>query len=156
LALIPPFRYGPPEKCYGEIPTDHPGVLWHTSGQGRTAYFPWPVDRLFQDIAMPEYRELLRAAVTWVAGGDVSPVEAGPGPPPCVEGPVHDQAGGGRRIVHLVNFSGHQDRSSHAPLEIRDVSLRIAPPAAGAGRARALFSGRDLPLRREADGRVAL
>jgi hypothetical protein len=156
LTLVPPFRYGPPEKCYGETPTDHPGVLWHTSGQGRTAYFPWPVDRLFQDIAMPEYRELLRAAVTWVAGGDVSPVEAGSETPPCVEVTVHDQAGSGRRIVHLVNFSGHQDRSFHVPLEIRDVSLRIAPPAAGAGSARALFSGRALPLRREADGRVAL
>jgi hypothetical protein len=157
LALIPPFRFGPPEKCYGEVVTAHPGALWHDFGRGRTAYFPWPVDRLFHDVSMPEYRELLRAAVTWVARGAPSPVEAGQGTHPCVEVTVHDQAGTGRRIVHLVNFSGHQDRSFHDPLEIRGIELRIEPPQAGApGRARALVAGQELPLRAEANGWVGV
>lgn len=157
LTLIPPFRYGPPEKCYGETPTTHPGVLWHSFGKGRTVYFPWPVDRLFHDISMPEYRELLRAAVTWAAQDAPSPVQAGAGTHPCVEVTVHDQAATGRRMVHLVNFSGHQDRSFHDPLEIRDITLRIKPPASGALRqARTLVSGQDLPLRAEPGGWVSL
>ena len=59
------------------------------------------VDRLFHDISMPEYRELLRAAVTWVAGGEPAPVVAGAGTPPCVEVTVHDQAASGRRVGEL-------------------------------------------------------
>ncbi|MGH2355632.1 MAG: hypothetical protein ACRDJN_28840, partial [Chloroflexota bacterium] len=157
LTLIPPFRYGPPEKCYGEMPTTHPGVLWHTFGRGRTAYFPWPVDRLFHDISMPEYRELLRAAVWWVSGDAASPVETGAGTPPCVEVTVHDQADTGRRLVHLVNFSGHQDRSFHDPLEIRNLTLRITPPAAGrVRRVRALVAGQELALQGESDGRIGV
>ncbi|HVG97164.1 MAG TPA: beta-galactosidase trimerization domain-containing protein [Chloroflexota bacterium] len=147
LALIPPFRFGPPEKCYGETLTEHPGVLWHAFGRGRTAYFPWPVDRLFHDISMPEYRELLRAAVTWVAGGEPAPVVAGEGTPPCVEVTVHDQAASGRRVVHLVNFSGHQDRAFHDPLEIRDLTLRVRAPEGGRVlRARALVAGEPLDV----------
>jgi hypothetical protein len=34
LALIPPFRFGPPEKCYGETLTEHPGVLEGGEGEG--------------------------------------------------------------------------------------------------------------------------
>ncbi|MBI3973887.1 MAG: hypothetical protein HY332_21630 [Chloroflexi bacterium] len=157
LTLIPPFRYGPPEKCYGETPTTHPGVLWYQYGQGRTAYFPWPVDRLFHDVGMPEYRELLRVAVTWVAGGAPSPVVMDPATPPCVEVTVHDQPATSRRLVHLVNFSGHQDRAFHDPLEIRDLALRVQAPTGGAvRRARALVRGQELPLQAESDGWVRL
>lgn len=157
LTLIPPFRYGPPEKCYGENPTTHPGVLWYEHGRGRSAYFPWPVDRLFHDLSLPEYRELLRAAVTWAAGGEPSPVVAGAATPPCVEVTVHDQPETGRRLVHLVNFSGHQDRSFHEPLEIRNLRLRVqAPPAGPPRRARALVSGQDLPLSTDPDGWVSV
>jgi hypothetical protein len=70
---------------------------------------------------------------------------------------VHDQTGTGKRLVHLVNFSGHQDRSFHDPLEIRDIQLQIAAPASATiRRARALFSGRDLPLQTGADGWVSM
>ncbi|HLH73132.1 MAG TPA: beta-galactosidase trimerization domain-containing protein, partial [Chloroflexota bacterium] len=69
LSLIPPERYGPPEKCYWDVETDHPGLLWNSYGRGRTAYFPWPVDALFYTLSLPEYRTLLVNAVTQVSAG---------------------------------------------------------------------------------------
>ncbi|HEX5417087.1 MAG TPA: alpha-amylase family protein, partial [Chloroflexota bacterium] len=47
FALIPPSRYGPPEKTYWDVETDYPGLLWHRHGLGQTAYFPWPIGALF-------------------------------------------------------------------------------------------------------------
>lgn len=121
LALIPPSRYGPPEKTYWEIETDHPGLLWQTYGRGRTAYFSWPVDALFFDHSLPEHRTLLVNAVEQVsAGGRQVMTNA----PPQVEVLVGVQAEG-KTILHLVNYSGHQDRSFHAPLEIRDIRIDL-------------------------------
>ena len=41
FAFLGPTPYGPPEKCWWEpaLETDHPGLLWHSHGRGRSAYF---------------------------------------------------------------------------------------------------------------------
>ena len=58
FTFVGPTPYGPPEKCWWDesLETDHPGLLWHTYGKGRTAYFPWPVDALFYGHSLPECR----------------------------------------------------------------------------------------------------
>ncbi|MDP8924818.1 MAG: hypothetical protein M3O34_18355, partial [Chloroflexota bacterium] len=148
LALIPQSRYGPPEKIYWDFETDHPGLLHFAHGQGRTAYFPWPVDALFFDHSLPEHGALLAQAVVTVAGGRQVVADA----PPQVEVVVGARPDGGH-VVHLINHSGHQDRSYHAPLPIQDVTLSLDVAAASA---RALVADRDLPLERDGDGRVRL
>ena len=150
LALIPPSRYGPPEKCYWDVETDHPGLLWHAYGRGRTAYFPWPVDALFFDLSLPEHRTLLVHAVERVSAGGRQVVTDAP---PQVEVVVGDQPETGRTLVHLINYSGHQERSFHDPLEIRDVRVELRGVPTGV-RARSAQLGEALPTR-EADGRVA-
>lgn len=69
LTLIPRSRNGPTEATYFDHETDHPGLLHYAYGQGRTAHFPWPVDRLFFDRSLPEHRALLAQAVATLAGG---------------------------------------------------------------------------------------
>ena len=123
LRLIPPERYGPPEKCYWDVETDHPGLLWQTYGRGKTAYFPWPLGALFFDLSLPEYRTLLVNAVAQVARGGRQVVTNAP---PQVEVVVGEQAEPQRTLVHLINYSGHQGRSFHDPLEIRDIQLELA------------------------------
>lgn len=59
LTFVPPSRYGPPEKCYWDIETGHPGLLVRRHGRGRTAYLPWPVGSLYHDLCLPDHRAVL-------------------------------------------------------------------------------------------------
>jgi hypothetical protein len=151
MTLIPPSRYGPPEKTYWDIETDQPGLLWQRYGQGRTAYFPWPVDALFFDLSLPEHRALLAHAVEQVSKGGRQVVTNAP---PQVEVVVGEQQATGRTILHLINYSGHQERSFHDPLEIRDIRLEVAAPS-GCTRAFSVQLGEALPAQ-VTEGRLTL
>lgn len=148
LALVPQSRNGPPEKIYFDDETDHPGLLHFEYGQGRTAYFPWPIDLLFYDHSLPEHRALLVQAVATVAGGTQVTAEA----PPQVE-VVVSRRPNGDHVVHLINHSGAQDRSFHDPLPIFDIGLDLAIDGPAPARARALVANKDIALDL-ADGRV--
>ena len=149
LALIPPSRYGPPEKIYWELDTEHPGLLWQTFGRGHTAYFTWPVDALFFDHSLPEHRALLVNAVERVALGGRQVVTNAP---PQVEVFVGARAEG-KTIVHLINYSGHQEHSFHDPLEIRGIRVELRGETAAA-RAYSAKLGEALSVERT-DGGVA-
>lgn len=150
FALIPPSRYGPPEKTYWEIETDHPGLLWYSYGRGRTAYIPWPIGALFFDLSLPEHRAILVRAVERVSASGRQVVTSAP---PQVEVVVGAQAGTGRTMIHLINYSGHQERSFHDPLEIRDVRVELRGVANGT-RATSSELGDVLPTS-VSDGRVS-
>ncbi|MCL4535517.1 MAG: beta-galactosidase trimerization domain-containing protein [Bacteroidetes bacterium] len=141
LLMIPPAPYGPPEKCYWEIETREPGLVWHQYGKGQTAYFTWPIGALFFDHSLPEHRGLVAEAVRRVAGGSQVETDA----PPMVEVTVGQQEGQERLLVHLINYSGHSDRSYHEPLTIRNITMSVEAPKAF-GAARGLVSGAGLPL----------
>ncbi len=145
FTFVGPTRYGPPEKCWwdSDHETDHPGLVWHSHGKGRTAYFPWPADTLFYGHALPECRSLLAHAVRSVAGGTQIETDL----PPQVDVTVHKQPSSGATLVHLVNSSGHQDRSYHDPLPVhgRTLSLQIEGPVR---RVTSAAQGTDLPFER--------
>ncbi len=153
FAFLGPTPYGPPEKCWWEpaLETDHPGLLWYSHGRGRSAYFPWPVDALFYGHSLEESRALLGHAVRTVMGG-AEQAQVQTDLPPQVEVTVHAQPSSGATLVHLVNSSGHQDRSFHPaqPFFDRTLSVRV-DGAVSAVRSAALE--RDLPFERR-DGRV--
>ena len=127
FGLVPPSRYGPPEKCYWDVETTHPGLLRHRYGAGRTVYVPWPIGALYDDLGLPEHRQILVRALDGVSGGRQVVTNA----PPHVEVVVSEQAEQRRTLVHLVNYSGHRGRSFHDPLPIHDIriGLRGLPPA---------------------------
>lgn len=150
LTLVPQSRNGPPELIYFDQETDHPGLLHYRYGQGRSAYFPWPVDLLFFDHSLPEHRALLAQAVATVAGGKQVIAEA----PPQVE-LVVSQRSSGSFVLHLINHSGHQDRSFHDALPIFDIGLSLDLAIASGSSAQALVSGETLPIT-VIDGRAQL
>jgi hypothetical protein len=143
--LVGPSRYGPPEKCWwdDELETEHPGLFWHTLGAGKTAYFPWPVDTLFMGHSLMECRSLLANAVAAVAGGRQVETDL----PPQVEVTVQQQPSSGATLVHLVNGSGHQDRSyfEPAPVFVRRLAIRVAE-GANVSRVASAALGQDLPF----------
>ncbi|HVX46585.1 MAG TPA: alpha-amylase family protein, partial [Mycobacteriales bacterium] len=139
LAFIPPSVYGPPEKCYWDIETAHPGLLWHRHGEGEAAYLPWPVGRLYYEVGLPEHRRLLARAVQKArAGRPLLTTDA----PPQVELAVGRQ--GDRTVVHLINYSGHSGRTFHEPLTIADIAVRFE--GAEFSRARSLRLDAELPI----------
>jgi hypothetical protein len=147
FALIPPSRYGPPEKTYWDVETEHPGLFWHRHGRGRTAYFPWPVGALFFDLSLPEYRALLVNAVARVSAGGRQVVTNAP---PQVEVVVGEPPAEGRALIHLINYSGHQGRSFHDPLEVRDLQIEVRG-IPDARHARSAQLGELLPLSSNGD-----
>ncbi|WP_020579568.1 alpha-amylase family protein [Actinopolymorpha alba] len=149
LPLVPPSRYGPPEKCYWDIETEHPGLLLRRFGKGRTAYIPWPVGSLYYDLSLPDHRWLLTNALHAV-------LPSGPqlttNAPPQVEIVVGRQDDSERTLLHLINYSGHQGRAFHAPLEIRDVKVSL--PGVRWRKARSLRLGEELPTASGSDGAI--
>ncbi|MCC7370515.1 MAG: beta-galactosidase trimerization domain-containing protein [Chloroflexi bacterium] len=146
LTLVPRSRNGPPEVIYFDYETEHPGLLHYAYGKGRTAYFTWPVDLLFFDHSLPEHRALLAQAVATVAGGRQVEAQS----PPQVE-VVVSRRPSGEQVVHLINHSGHQDRSFHDPLPIFEIGLSLAVGGSQPTGARALVAGVDLSLTRDGD-----
>ena len=123
FTFVGPGRYGPPEKCWwdGEMETGHPGLLWRTHGRGKTAYFPWPVDALFHGHSLMECRSLLGHAVRTVAGDGQVETDL----PPQVEVTLATQSSSGAALLHLVNGSGHQDRSYFEPSQFFERSVAV-------------------------------
>ena len=140
LRMVAPSPYGPPEKCYGGQATEQYGILWHSYGAGRTAYLPWQPDRFFYSNALPEYRFLLGGLARALAPEPLV-IETNAGP--MVEIVVRDQPESGRRMVHLVNYSGQNGRSFNDPVEMREIRVRVAWRGA-LSRVRATVMGVDL------------
>jgi Hypothetical glycosyl hydrolase 6/Beta-galactosidase trimerisation domain len=121
FGLVPPSRYGPPEKCYWDVETDRPGLFWYSHGDGRSAYLPWPLGALYDQLSLPEHRRILVHAIEQVSGGRQVSTNA----PPHVEVVVSEQDEPHRTLVHLLNYSGHRGRAFDAPLPIHDIEFEV-------------------------------
>lgn len=121
MSLIPPHNFGPPERCYYEIVTDHPGVVVNAYGQGKAMFIPWLPGSLY-------YRQGHTNTLDWVQvilqqlaglkplGGTLSPM---------IETTVFENAQEGYQLVHLVNGSGHFGTSFFAPIVATDLSIEV-------------------------------
>lgn len=122
LRLIPPQRYGPPEKCYPDIETSNPGIIWYEYGKGKTAYLPWRIDYLFYRHRLEEYSKLFNLIIEELLGdGRQITTDA----PPQVGITLYQQISSGDYLVHLVNFSGNNNTAYHNPIPIFDIRLEI-------------------------------
>ena len=122
LRLLPPSRIGPPEVTYWDHETNHPGRITRQHGSGKVIYFPWQVDALFYGYSLPEHSQLIASAVEEVSSGGR---QISGDIPPQVEVVLVEQAERGRTLVHLINYSGHQDHSFHTAIELRDIAIKI-------------------------------
>lgn len=158
LPFVPPGRYGPPEKCYWHHSdeTEHPGLIKNRFGDGRTCFLPWPVGSLYYRLNQPDHRDLLAGALDYVtSGGRQVETDA----PPQVEVVLNAQANEHRTLVHLINYSGHEGRAFHPPLEIRDLNLTLPPSCCGPGTkvsAHAVRFGSDLKVSNTESGRFSV
>jgi hypothetical protein len=130
LTLIPPARFGPPEKVWTDkIETDKPGLLMTAHGAGRVAFLPWDVGGLYYRISSPSHAALMADLIDQLLPeGRQLKTNAHP----LIEITVMRQRERGRTLVHLVNLSGHSQTAYFEPLETRDLRVELAGAYASA------------------------
>jgi len=143
LTLIPPSRFGPPEKVFiDKVETDKPGLLLSDLGKGRLAYVPWEVGALYLRHGSDTHRGFVADLIDdLLPAGRQLRTDAHP----LVEVTLMEQPARGRTLVHLVNLSGHSDTAYLPPVTMRDITLEVV------GRwttARAVGIGKDVPVTR--------
>jgi|LSQX01.1.fsa_nt_gb hypothetical protein len=149
LRFDPPQPFGPPEKCY-QLPgvgSERPGIIFGRYGQGKVAYFPWKVDRLYYRHSLEECAKLLHFALSKVRR---MPPIVSTNAPPQVEMSIGANRAGDL-IIHLVNFSGKQDTAYFMPLPIHNIEIEVKAEIA-AQQAQLLWANSEMPCERTSQG----
>ncbi|MGC9395947.1 MAG: hypothetical protein ACP5J4_13970, partial [Anaerolineae bacterium] len=121
MRLIPPHNYGPPERCYYDQITEHPGFVVHLFGKGKAIYIPWSPGALFYRQGHVNTAWFCAGLLTGFAG--LTPV--GGNVPPQVEVTLFEKSDGSYRLLHLVNGSGHFGNTFYPPVTMTDVDVVI-------------------------------
>jgi hypothetical protein len=122
--MIPPHKYGPPERCYYEQVTDHPGFVVHAFGQGKAVYIPWLPGALFHRQGHTNTVDFCASLLQDIAG--LAPL--GGNLPPQVEVTLFEKSDASAVLLHLVNGSGHFGNSFYAPVPMTDLQVAVPCP----------------------------
>ncbi len=132
---------------YDGIPelSDEPALLVQRFGQGRVLYFAGDLGNALQGFHLGEHLRLVRNTLRELAPELVKLENAAQ----SVEVVLRSQPG--RKLLHLVNFTGEMTRPIQRVLPLRDVRIELRAEAAPR-RVRALASGVVLPFHRASSG----
>ncbi len=144
LRLIPPHMYGPPERCYYTLVTDHPGFTVRKVGRGQAIHVPWLPGTLFHRQGHTNTMDFAADLLEGFAGA--MPVQSNA--PPMVEITLFAQQNSGNLLLHLVNGSGHFGNSFYAPVTIAGLEVTL-PGAPEPLAVTSLVSGVDCPFHYE-------
>ncbi len=124
LTLIPPARFGPPEKVWTDkVETGKPGLLMADSGAGRIAWVPWHVGALYYRHSSPPHAALIGDIIDrLLPAGRQFTTNAHP----LVEITVMRQRAHARTLVHFVNLSGHSQTAWFEPVEMRGIQAEVS------------------------------
>jgi hypothetical protein len=137
LTFVPPFPVLPPETSWMRQPkTDIPGLVLN----GRVAFLPADIDRLYSRDNLPDHAALLANLVRWAADGDIPLQVEGRGVFDCS---LYTQPG--RVIAHVVNLTatGRMPVTDDdlVPSEPLKIGIRL-PVGVGGRSARLLVAGK--------------
>jgi hypothetical protein len=123
--LIPPSVYGPPEKCFiDKSESDWPGVIQYSYGEGKTAYFPWNIGRLYYRHSSPGHEKGFLSVLFSLCDGRQQIITNAH---PLVEINLFAQ-GTGAYALNLVNSSGHQSTAFFEPIPMHDIEVKMELP----------------------------
>jgi hypothetical protein len=122
LTLIPPARYGPPEKVWTDkVESTKPGLVM--AGSGRIAWLPWQVGALYYRHSSPPHAGLVADLIDrLLPSGRQLTTNAHP----SVEITLMRQPASVRTLVHFVNLSGHTQTAWFDPIEMRDIQVELS------------------------------
>jgi hypothetical protein len=136
------------EKVYPRTPTtDIAEVYPRELGEGRVAYFPWDIDRVFWEVLAVDHGVLLRNAVRW-ATAEEPPVEVqGPGVLDVTAWRQKDSM-----TVHLVNLTNPMMMKGPfrelIPVGAQRVTIRLSA-GEKARRVQFLVAGHEVPVKQD-------
>jgi hypothetical protein len=139
--MVPPHRFGPPERCYYEQVIDQPGFTIHSFGKGKAIHLPWLPGELFYRQGHTNTIDFAADLIEQVAG--VSP--AGGNLSPMVEVTLLETEDGISKLLHLVNGSGHFGTTFYEPVPMYDLNV-VLPWESKPGKAISLVSGDSVSL----------
>jgi hypothetical protein len=121
LTLIPPSMIGPPEKVHVDWKdTEQPGLISRPVGKGTIAWIPWDLGALYYRESLPAHAGLFRDVVDRLNPARQLRTDAHP----LVEMTWMQQ--GDRKLLHLMNMSGHSQTGYFPPLPMTNIHIAIA------------------------------
>ena len=124
LRLIPQGMFGPPEKCYYEVVSDHPALLINDFGDGRIACFTFDIGAHYKAQCHQGHANLFLGAMDNVLGVkrrlQVKSI-------PLVEVNHRLDRVGTFEWVSLYNHTGHNLNAFHAPIPVSDIQIQLTP-----------------------------
>lgn len=125
LGLIPPHKYGPPERCYYTEETDEPGLTVNRFGKGKAIQIPWLPGTLYCNEGYENTFFFMKDVLTAFAGLETA--EAQPFTPmvEITRGMREDQR---QAMFSFINGTGHFGRSFFAPVPVQNISVCAALP----------------------------
>lgn len=118
LPMVAPANYGPPERCFGHVKTEHPALVISIDGQ--RAAFAFAPDRLYDRLGYEDHKQLVLDALALL--GCSSPVKLQG--PECVE-MFADALPDGSLLVQSINHSGFNGSSFFAPRPVQGLKAEL-------------------------------
>lgn len=149
MKLIPPHRFGPPERCYYTQITDIPGVHVNAYGKGKGIMIPWSAGLLYYRDGYANTYRFMRDLLENAAG--IPTVEDQPFTP-MVEVEVGEERTGKHMLIQLVNNTGHFGTSYLEPVPVYGISLAV-PCEKEPAKITSQMTGKEIPFSWK-DGRL--
>lgn len=121
LSLIPPHKYGPPERCYFTQITGYPGLTVHQIGKGKGIFVPWLPGTLYYREGYENTYFFMKDVIQQFTAAKT----VGKSLTKMVEVTYAKAKDDSFRLLQIVNTSGHFGTSYMEPLEIRNLKLSI-------------------------------
>jgi len=118
LPMVAPANYGPPERCFGHVKTEHPAVI--VSPDGQRAAFAFAPDRLYDRLGYEDHKQLMMDVVK-LLGCDSTVRLKGP---ECVE-MFADALEDGSLLVQSINHSGFNGSTFFAPRPVHGLEALL-------------------------------
>jgi hypothetical protein len=125
VTFIPPSMFGPPELVHVDWKdTDAPGLILRDIGKGRVAWLPWDLGALYYQHSSEAHARLFRDLVDhMLPRGRQLKTNAHS----LVEIALMRQQS--RRLLHMVNLSGHSQTGYFDPVPMRDIRIQLSEPS---------------------------
>ena len=121
LSLVPPSMIGPPEFIHIDMQdTNKPGIVYKEFGRGQVAWLPWDLGALYYRVSLPAHAALFHDVVDRLYPKRQLTTNAHP----LVEVTLMKQ--GNRRLLHLINLSGHSQTGYFTPVKMNNIRIEVA------------------------------
>jgi hypothetical protein len=124
LGFIPPAMIGPPEKTYYTEVTEIPGLIFNSTGKGKTSFISFRIGSLYHHTRHYGHSALVMGALNNLLEYENEMVTNAS---PLVEIARQKSSKGQFEWYGLLNHSGHLGNGFHEPLPIQHIELKIQP-----------------------------